>query len=186
LVQVSVETVAAVIVALASAISVLFWKLLATKDAQISWQAEQLKTYKEMFGEAVDALEKAANDKRVADGKKPFKPLAAVVPEHHSEVTAEQQALADMQTDRARLTAASLILELPPRTADRPQQENDMAKAKFTVGQKVKHPAVGDTPAGTGTIDSVGATAPYTYRVKCDATGVVIAHDFQESELTAV
>ncbi len=63
------------------------------------------------------------------------------------------------------------------------------ATAKFKVGDKVNHVADPKNvfPAGTGTITAVnplGSGSGFSYKVKCDKTGIVIDTDFKESELT--
>lgn len=71
------------------------------------------KSYEEIGTEAVGHLESLAPKK----AQKPVKPLARVVPEHNSPTSMSQKDVADLQTLRARLVAATLELGLPPRQA---------------------------------------------------------------------
>lgn len=75
-------------------------------------------SYRQMADEAVSRLEDAV--RQSAGVTPPAPPLAAVVPEHNSPVTPEQQAEADRQTMRARLVASTLALGLPAREATAP------------------------------------------------------------------
>lgn len=69
----------------------------------------EVKSYKEIATEAVRAAETVVTPK--------LQTPAPVVAEHHSPTTEEQQATADLQTLRARVTAVSLAAGLPPRAA---------------------------------------------------------------------
>lgn len=65
------------------------------------------------------------------------------------------------------------------------------AFARFTVGQRVKHPGstVGSYPPGTGTIATIDgqmANQEFTYRLKCDKTHNTMPQIFKESQLEAV
>jgi hypothetical protein len=75
------------------------------------------KSYKEIAAEAVAALEKKAEER--LGSALPAK-IAPVVPEHSSPVSVAQQEAADLQTLRARVTAATLALGLPARTSTPP------------------------------------------------------------------
>lgn len=64
-----------------------------------------------------------------------------------------------------------------------------MSTAKFKVGDKVKHVANADGafPAGTGTVESVtpwNTGDGFSYQVRCDKTGNLLAVNFKESELS--
>lgn len=72
-------------------------------------------SYKQMAVTAIANLEEAAVVAAAARGEQAVKPLVPVVPEHSSPTTAQQKATAEIQTWRARLTAATLVLRLPPR-----------------------------------------------------------------------
>ena len=63
--------------------------------------------------------------------------------------------------------------------------------AKFKRGDKVSHVADPKNvfPAGTGEIVAVnplGSGTGFSYKVKCDKTGIVIETDFKEAELSAL
>jgi hypothetical protein len=127
-VEMSVETIALLTTTIGGGVSVVFWQMLRAKDElaadlriQVKDLKEDNKSHRQIGDEAVTALETVANQKRAADGKPPFKALASVVPEENSPVSEEQQRAADLQTSRAKLVAAKLILELPPREPGTPE-----------------------------------------------------------------
>lgn len=95
---------------LAAAVGTVFKLLMAAKD-------DLLKSYKDVAAEAVDNLEAAHKAYAQRHGKHVPEPLAAVIPEHSSPPKQKQIDTADLQTLRARLTAATLGLELPARQA---------------------------------------------------------------------
>lgn len=127
---------------LVAAIGLLYREMIASKNAQLASQKElyeghmlhqktgyegrlsdmksQKESFKEIANEAVENLEKKVNEILASVGKSDFKVLAAVVPEHNSPTTPEQQDTADLATLRARTTAAVLALGLPPREASEP------------------------------------------------------------------
>jgi Flp pilus assembly protein TadB len=122
----------AFVLILAGAVATVFKLLMASKDAQLAAQATQYearlkdldsqrKSYKEIAEEAVLIVESKVNQRLDAAGHPATKVLASVVPEHSSPVSVEQQATADLQTLRARITAATLASDLPPREAGRPE-----------------------------------------------------------------
>lgn len=100
-------------------------------------------SYKEMAAEAIASLAIVANRYRIEGGHDVTSPLAAVVPEHQSPVTPEQQATADLQTMRAQLTASTLDLGLPTRTAASadeeapPPQSVDIASIQPAAAQAI-------------------------------------------------
>lgn len=98
---------------------------MAAKDERLA----EMKSYKEIANEAVLALEAKVNEERAAKGQNLTKIIAPVVPEHSSPVTMQQQDTADLQTIRARITAASLELGLPPREAAAPESKGSEAIA---------------------------------------------------------
>jgi hypothetical protein len=89
----------------------------------IGAQEGAIASYRAMAASAVAKLETAAS--QAADHAGAVLPLslAAVVPEHNSPVTLEQQETADVATLRARLVAASLALGIP--VAEQPEGEDD-------------------------------------------------------------
>lgn len=110
--------IGALLTALSTAVVFMFRQVLAAKDERLN----EMKSYKEIAAEAIIALEAKVNEERQAAGKKDFKKLAPVVAEHSSPVTPEQQNTAELQTMRARITAATLALGLPPREAGLPEK----------------------------------------------------------------
>lgn len=116
--------------ALAGAIGYIFRLLMQSKDAQIAAaeaatklrdEESAKKSYKEIAEEAVAMAELRVNRERRASGYESTRVVAPVVPEHSSPVTTEQQKTADLQTLRARVTAATLALGLPAREPGAPE-----------------------------------------------------------------
>jgi len=107
--------------ALAGVIVYLFRQLDSTHKERLSERTSERDSYKEMAHEALIALESRVNEKRRGVGQGPFPAVAPVVPEHNSPVSKRQQETADLQTMRARLTAATLALGLEPRTSGDPE-----------------------------------------------------------------
>jgi hypothetical protein len=108
---------------LAGAVVVIFRLLVVSHAAQIAAEKSRAESYREMLIEANKALEDEVNTQRRNRGQEPLPVVAAVVPEHSSPVTKEQQETADLQTERARLTALTLALGLPPRTTGPPETD---------------------------------------------------------------
>lgn len=107
------------------AITYLFRLLMSAKDkaqdkmesmyeTQLRDEKARNKVLKKMSDEAVDAVEAAAAEMVAREGHTPVRPVAPVVAPHDSPVTEEAQALADLQTNQARLVAAKLALGLEP------------------------------------------------------------------------
>lgn len=124
--------IGALMTALAGAVAVVFKLLIKSKDDQLAMAAaaaekrlrdeeSQKKSYKEIAEEAVAMAELRVNRERGAAGRSAAKTVAPVVPEHSSPVSQEQQKTADLQTLRARVTAAGLDLKLPPREPGPPE-----------------------------------------------------------------
>ncbi len=109
--------------ALVTAVVFLFKLYDKSKDRQINDLISERNSYREMAAEAVAAVESNVNELRTLRGQPRFVPIAPVVPEHNSPVTPAQQDTADLQTIRARLTAATLALGLPAREAGQPVTE---------------------------------------------------------------
>ncbi len=103
------------LVSLIGAITFLFKLYAASKDAQIAEMKSQRDVYFEMVKEANSALESKIDEIFKITSKKMVKRVVPVVPEHSSPVTQAQIDTANMQTERARLTASTLALGLPPR-----------------------------------------------------------------------
>lgn len=85
-------------------------------------------SYKGIVKDSLTIVETLANEKLASEGKPKLVPLAAVVPEHNSPVTSEQQDMASLATIRAKLVAATLALGLPPRTPTDPETETQRAE----------------------------------------------------------
>ena len=90
-----------------------FW--LGGYVSQISMLKADILVWKDITKAALENLEHSINANRDNAGKPPFTPIAPVVPEHSSPVTPRQEEMAEQQTMRARLTAATLDLGLPAR-----------------------------------------------------------------------
>lgn len=118
----SMVVVGTLLAALTGAVSLLFRQLIATKDDALKAMTSQRDSYREMADEAIKNLEKAVNDGLKLSGRPPFAVVPPVVPEHSSPTTERQQDVADMQTMRARLVAATLALRLPAREASQEKQ----------------------------------------------------------------
>jgi hypothetical protein len=116
------------------------------KDDQVKLALEksQAKSFEDMLKDAMAILE----TRIVAKGIVPAKALAAVVPEHSSPETPEQQATAKVATARAKLVAVQLALGLPARDAGAPhptpaavvteQLRQDIAEVPEKVVDKIK------------------------------------------------
>lgn len=113
----SIVAVGAVLSATTGALVVIFRLLMTAKDTRIQQLEAEVLSYKEIAKEAVGGMEAVADRHAKALGKQRVAPLAPVVPEHSSPTTMAQQAIAELQTTRARLVAATLELGLPARTA---------------------------------------------------------------------
>lgn len=88
---------------------------MAEQRAQLASMTADRDNWKQVGSEAVGNLRKAANAKRIREGKDPYEDLADVVPEHNSPVTEAQKQTAELATVRAALVAATKDLDLPPR-----------------------------------------------------------------------
>lgn len=139
--------VGAIIGALGSVVALMYKQMTATnaarlaeKDAQIAKldaDNEKLETnrdnWRQIGTEATGNLRKAANIKRVSEGREEYPELAAVVAEHSSLPTEEQVEAAKMQTVRAALVKATLDLGLPPRPVDIADKAVDVAERAADV-----------------------------------------------------
>ncbi len=103
------------IASLSAAVALVFKLLMRSKDEQLAEMTSQRNSYRQMAYESTAHLETLARRKRDKDGKPPVEPLLPIVPEHDSPTTRKQLDAADLQTARAKLTAATLALELPAR-----------------------------------------------------------------------
>ena len=138
--------IGALLSALVTAVVTLHRTLMASKDKHIEEMRDQRDSYKEIATEAVSAMEVGVNAKRAGRGFGPTPHVPAVVPEHNSPTTRKQQDTADLQTMRARLTAATLELGLPARVAGGEAPEaasegdgvNPQAKAEAAVAAVVE------------------------------------------------
>jgi hypothetical protein len=105
---------------LISTIALLFKLLMASKDKQLVDMTSARDSFKEIAEESVSNVEQVVNRIRQEKGLPEFKPLKPVVPEHASPVSRAQKDTAELQTLRAKLVAATLSLDLPPRATSRP------------------------------------------------------------------
>jgi len=136
--DVTIIEAGAIIFPLSGAVGIIFKLLIESYKSRIASVESEAKSWKEMYAEAIDVVESKVNEKRADSGKQPFTVIAPIVPEHSSPVTEEQQKTADLQTARARLTAATLALGLPAREAGTPVGESPvvtMADLKDAVDQ---------------------------------------------------
>jgi len=111
----AIMVITGLVVALTSAVVGLFYMLIASHNERLKQMESDRNSYKEIAVEATSALERKVNTERGKLGHPPFDTVAPVVPEHSSPITKKQQDTADLQTLRARLTAAVMALGLPPR-----------------------------------------------------------------------
>jgi hypothetical protein len=117
----------ALLSALAAAIAYLFKALLALEkekssqtikalDERVSVLSSRVTSFEQISMEALRILDDVAS-KTLGEDRKPLLQIVApVVPEHSSPPTREEIDTARLATARARLTAASLALDIPPRT----------------------------------------------------------------------
>ena len=75
--------------------------------------------------QAAIVLENRVNTERLAKGLDPFPIMAAVIPEHNSPVSPEQESAARFATIRARITAASLALGEDVPEIDSPRYKEE-------------------------------------------------------------
>lgn len=110
-----IVAIAGLLSALAGAVVYVFKLLMKAKEDQIALALEKSRTksYQEMLDESMAILEHRLQKSGVPVPRQ----IAAVVPEHNSPTTPEQEATAKLQTDRARLTELTLIAGLPAREA---------------------------------------------------------------------
>ncbi len=98
-----------------AAVPVLFAAYVKSQAAGMMELERQRDSYKGMADRAILRLEQEVADRRAREGFPAVVPVAPVLPEHQSPVTANQQETADMATLRARLVAAELgSSPLPP------------------------------------------------------------------------
>lgn len=108
------------VTALAGAVGGLFKMLMVSHERELKDVKESRQSYKAMADEATDKLVAVSVRQARSEGRTMPAALAAVVPEHSSPTTERQQDVADQQTIRAKLVAASLSLGLPAREAGEP------------------------------------------------------------------
>lgn len=97
---------------------------LAQKDDRIRYLEQRGDSLRGIADTALDALEDAAKKKLADEGKPAVVPVAAVIAERRSPVTKEEKEAAELATSRARLVAASLALDLPPREPGVPETDD--------------------------------------------------------------
>jgi len=105
----------AVVSTLGTVIAFLFGIVVALYKAANARLESEIKSWKEIALEANDTLGMFAKKHQQETGSAIVVPVAAVVPEHSSPPSHNQIRNAELQTERARLTAATLALGLPAR-----------------------------------------------------------------------
>lgn len=113
--EVAIGLAVTIVGSITGALVFVFKMLISSYEKQLAVLITDRDNWKQVSGEAVGNLRKAANAKRVRDGKEPYEDLADVIPEHNSPVTEEQRQTAELATVRAALVAATKDLNLPPR-----------------------------------------------------------------------
>lgn len=108
------------------------------RDAREADLKKERDTVRNMLVSAVANLEIAAGQARKLRGIAPLDKVADVVPEANSPPTQEQIDTADLATLRARLTAASLSLGLPPRTPGATVSAATADAVKNTIGDYLR------------------------------------------------
>jgi hypothetical protein len=161
--QSAVVIISMMLTALVGTITVLFRVLMQAKDAQTELLLKnnealnaELKKQNDMFKSmavvAIANLEAAANIARQKAGQPPIERIAAVIPESNSPPSQEQIDEAERVTLRARLTAATMALNLPARAAGDPVGPVEVATylAEHELGGKypvmLVTPRVSDAP----------------------------------------
>lgn len=104
-------------------------------QTRLADEKSQKESYKSIAKDSMTIVETITNEKLTNEGKPPLVALANVVPEHKSPVTAEAQAAADLQTQRAKLVAATLILGLPPRESGEPETAAERVTRQAAEGR---------------------------------------------------
>ncbi len=107
--------ITALIVGMGGTVGLLFKLVMAANEKALADMTSQRDSYKQMHNATIAALEDVAADKRVQEGKPMLPFVAPVVPERSSPETQAQKDTAELQTHRARQTAAFLSLGLPAR-----------------------------------------------------------------------
>lgn len=175
--------VAAVVGALASAVTYLFTMLTANRSAELANQKaiyeKQLEversntsSWREMTLELGINIEKAVNRKRAANGLPPFKELAPIVPEHSSPVTKKQQQTAEIATMRARLVAATKELGIEPREAPPPATAAEEARLAYTKSTPLTDAAELNAKAEKKAVDAAEAMSDAKGAIDVAATAV--------------
>jgi len=123
---------------LVTAVIFLFKALMVAKEKQLADMTSSRESYKEMAAESIANIEVAVNRVRELNGEQKFKPLAPVVAEHRSPTGEVQKQQAELQTMRARLVAATLNLDIPPRPASRPAT----AAEEIMIAQAIALPSM--------------------------------------------
>ena len=146
----SIVVVSALLTTLTGATVYIFKLLIKSKDDQIALkekEAEREATANrqlitmQMANQATTNLEIVAAQYLAALGRPVVEPIVPVVPKHTSPTTKVQREEAELQTMQARITAATLALDLPARKATAMESVEDAA---FRIGmilteeQKIK------------------------------------------------
>lgn len=136
--------ISGMLLALTGAIGVMFKLLqdnynarLADKDKQLVQQIQEANSWKQIGTSAVINLRKAANAKRLTEGRILLEDIADVVPEHNSLTTDEQQRAAYMASIRANLVASTLDLGLAARVEGIEIKDTFDTKDKAAVAAEI-------------------------------------------------
>jgi hypothetical protein len=111
----AIVVISAILLALVGAIGALYWQNQKATEARVTSLSNRLSSYEQISERAMEVLLIETNAKLAAEGRALPPILAAVVPEHHSPMTFEQEETAKLATRRAQLTAITLALGLPAR-----------------------------------------------------------------------
>ncbi len=106
----AIAVVGVLVTSLATTIGYLFRHISKSNQREIRALTAERESYKGIARDALKHLEMLINRDLAAKGAPPFRAMAAVVPEHQSPSTANQQEVAILATLRARLVAAQLNL----------------------------------------------------------------------------
>lgn len=165
--------ISALVAALATAVGALFKMLMISHARELADMKEQRDSFREIGAEATDKLVLVSIEKAKRDGKTIIPALAAVVPEHNSPTTQKQQEAAELQTMRAKLTAATLQLGLPPRLASGEEENASPSSPPPAVVMAVEKKQQ-DATAGPLTVVVVTPDGAAPVTLQADAVTITV------------
>lgn len=112
---VSSPLIISLVIALGSAIALLFKMVISSKDKQLADMESQKKSWEEIANEGVKSAKETADFYRAKEGLPPIILAAPVISESHSPSTAKQRETAAIATKRASLAQIKLMMQQPPR-----------------------------------------------------------------------